>query len=147
MLIASGVASKIHDYIEMVVQLQRITPHMQHIAIARDPSQTALRDAFVVAPDGVGEVAYPSVEAFCRALRLKGEAEKTVSDQDLTDKEVAIDSSVGARYVSAGDLVLVFHDTSTTCNGQLQHFHERVSLIRDVRLGISGWVLSHGLST
>ena len=143
-----GLASNLRDYLAMASQLQHAVAHSQRAVPIREvQSGFASREAFVKAPDGVSEVAYPSVGAFCRAQRMKGEAERTVSDQDLLDKESAIDLSVNARYVSAGDLVEVYRDAQTTCSGQLWRLPEHVSLIRDMRSGVSGWVFSRGLSS
>jgi len=145
-VIVAGTALRIDDYVVATAQAQHVGIHVRGVKSGGAESKTALRDAFVATRDGASEVAYPTVATFCRALRLKGEAESTVSGEDLPDKELAIDVAAGAQYVSGGDLVEVFSEMSTTCNGELRRLPERVSLIRDVRSGVSGWVLSQSLS-
>ena len=142
-----GLVSNLHDYLAMAAEVQHAVAPAHRVARSHAVlSGEPVRSAFVAAPDGVSEVTYPSVHALCRAQELKGEAERTVSDQELLDKETAIDSSEGARYVSAGDLVEVYRDADTSCSGQLRSLSERVSLIHDMRSGVSGWVFSRGLS-
>jgi hypothetical protein len=144
-VIVMTLTSGLHNYLIMAKQQPRITyrVHQRGVALQK---KSFVRDAFISAPDGVSDVAYPTIDAFCRALRLKGQAWNSVVDPDVADKDAAIDRGLGAQYVRAGDLVLVFSETSTTCHGELRRFAVRISLIRDVPSGTSGWVLTRRLS-
>jgi hypothetical protein len=143
------VATNVRNYLVFAKQPQHAAVHAKRNRVMASSSslRTPTRYAYLSAINGVSDVAYPTVEAFCRALQLKGEAWSRVSAQDLQDKEIAIDLSLGAAFVRSGDLVEVFRDTKTACNGELRRFGESVTLVRDERSGVSGWVLSQELSS
>lgn len=117
-----------------------------HELVALQQYDPQMAVAAINTPDGTSEFSFPTVRTFCLALRLEGQAIQKHSKDEAAALADAIVTQFGGRQVPDGDVVQVVRDGRTTCNGAMHRLPAQITFVRDLRLRISGWVLSNHLS-